>query len=241
MSLLCAECDHDLGPSESLPGREGSLVHPSLISLVYVPGTDAFKLRYTQSTQDQSLCFQCVEEKVPTNRLDILKSIYRCYELERKNKSFEGKWLSGAEMTESHDILDQYIQALETLEANCLFCGNDVERGLPYFTAKTIDRLASSRGLSTFGSYSFSNVTNGTTSFKLCFNDFRLAFPNSFRKLGFDLLGERDESTKTVSSFEIGAGFEDLLKKEGVSLDEIIDSLADKGVDINIIRQIRKE
>jgi len=242
MSLVCYECNRDLEPGEELPGREGTLVYPNLQALIYLP-ENSYKIAYLQSKHNRSLCFACIEGKLPEQRKGILKAVYDCYEAETNSERIEeeqkGKWISGPEHSKYADALRKFVEKKKTLISECLFCGNDVKNGKPFFTAVVIDRVKSTKHKSIYGSYSWSNLETGSTYLRICFDHFKEYFPRSFKQLSYDMLGEENPNfNHAQNELYISPSFEKALEKEGKSIDELIDDLAKGGAgNLKVIRE----
>jgi hypothetical protein len=207
MSLVCNECGKEMRPSESLPGREGMLVHPVVRALIYVPSKSlkrpSYEMEYMMSQANRSLCFECVEEKLPKGRKSRLNQIYECYKAETEYKKIKdkhaGKWVPISDSSQSdafHDLERKFI----ALEENCLFCGGDVEKwNKPFFYALAIDKVYSSKNLSGLfqgTNYSFSSLEVGDTYLKFCFDDFRKHFPANFEQLSYDMSRKKNPNRK---------------------------------------------
>lgn len=244
MSLVCNECSVDLQPSKSLPGREGVLVYPNLLSLVYVPSGNKEKLEYRLSYQEskanRSLCFECIDSKSPEK--EILKTIYAAYEAETRFKRVEesqkGKLVSCSDNSWS-DAYDEFKSQHSKLKPVCIFCKKTAENGKPFFRAVVIDRVRSAKHISLVGSYSFSNLENGMTNFKICYEDFRSNFPRGYEQLSYDMLGKDNPNFQLgESELHISPEFEKALQEEtGKNVKDLIKELVDAGGDLKIIRR----
>lgn len=215
MSLICHECDTEMQPSDSLPGREGILVYPNVLSMVWVPEDLAkigWSLVYDESKIWSSLCFECVESKVPTDRHKSLEYIYEVYETETKHdeirESQKGRFIGGEELGLGCDAWDKFQAKISKINfEECLICGGQIRKGRrPFFAARTLNRVYCRKhlsGLSILGTnYSWSHLKTGITSFRFCFDCFQL-FPNCFRALSYNLRREVDPQQTKLAGAEL--------------------------------------
>jgi hypothetical protein len=248
MSLSCGECRNVVGPSERLPGREGTLIYTVLQSLVYIPSEEGIRytLRYVKpGIGGWCLCFACIERQAPAARKErALKPVYDCYEAETLMDRMEeqGGALLHQQWSQAYGM---FRKKAEAIPSGCLFCEGKVENGKPYFVSRAIDRVYSEKHLSGLffgeGNYSLSNVRTGETGFRFCFDDFMRHFPVSFEGLGYELLGERNPKERPGQSElhisrEAEAAFE---RETGKSLDDFLK----EGIDadnVKIIREARR-
>lgn len=231
MSLVCYECSCDMGPSESLPGREGVFVNPVVLSIVWIPANpnNSEKLdwlfTYLTSQEDRSLCFKCISSKLPEHRQQFLNSIYEAYEAETYYKEIEksqkGKWISGDEMGRSVKAFKTFEEKFQGIASDeCLICAVRVgDKKLPYFRAIVIDRVYGRQhqsGLFTFDNYSWSDIKTGLTSFKFCFDCFGSYFNKTFMQLSCDMRGVKNSQSgkNPKSEFFITEEAMAALKKE---------------------------
>jgi len=199
MSLECAECRRLMGPSDQLPGSDGTLVFPNLPSIVWSFSDNnlQFHLRHTLTQQNRSLCFRCIDDACSPDGLMVLHKVYECYIAEIKYKEldayFHGKWIQGDEDREKIEAREIYLGLLEALPITCLHCGNDFHQpDLPYLQAQVFDRLACKDhlgGLPGEKNYQWSFLREGETFIMFCFGCFRKHFPRTFEYLGNDLSG----------------------------------------------------
>jgi len=251
MSLICTNCNKDMGPSEELPGREGTLVTPVLTSLVYLPlggGSPSYETAYLAAPQNASLCFECIETAIPRERKEKLREIYDVCGLETAYRMIEesqkGRFVGGRELIRVVEAEKRFSESLDALEEGCLFCGENVRDGNPFFVSRVIDRVYSVNHLSgvfQFNNYSFSNLRQGRTSFGFCFNDFRTHFPKVFEYLSCLMLGKPIPGRNAQpNELYIGSGVAEAIEgKTGMSFDEFLDrQVTGRGLDgIKIIRR----
>jgi len=225
MSLLCHECGFDVQPSEVLPGREGTFIHPNVLSIVWTTGElikDKLALAYIEAPQNLCLCFQCIANHLPPYQHALLDSIYEAYKAEidfrQIDISQKGKWISGDESGVWMKSFDFFKEKLKAIPASiCLFCNATLPAdNKPYFTVKTIDKVYSQQNLSVFSSYSWSNCQTGTTGFKICFDCCKDNFPRILEQLSYDLRGIKESNLGDVakSEFYITPAFIEKLKEE---------------------------
>lgn len=252
MSLECHECGRSMGPSETLPGREGAMVHPVVPSLIYVPSQKRidYKLSYIFTPANRSLCFECIENKLPNeNKQTVLRGIYDCYEAEMEHKkideSIKGQLISVGDPlnVKEMEALKKCDELSKKVTPDCIFCSGNVRNGKPFFLAATIDRVYSSKNLTLGTNYSWSDMKTGYTSFRICFDDFRKHFPRCFEQLSYDMLEERNPNIDMgPSEFYISPEFEKALKEEtGKTIDDFVNEFAKKGIkNLRVIRKSKK-
>jgi len=261
MSLACPECLKDLGPSEDFPGREGTMVHPNLLSLVYTipkkqdekPG---YVMKYLPIEISTSLCFECIEGQIQAEKREtLLKPIYDCYKAETYWRMVEeqqkGKWCDSSDSRLWIDKHNQFQEKLKALKRTCVFCDSNVKNGFPFFRARVIDKVYSSQHLSgvfQFTNYSFSDMKTGMTNFLICFDDMQSHFPKCFKLLSYSLVGgqRNDPDFKPgPNELYISSEFEKAFESEtGKSIDDITKEmiLDNKGIsNIRIIRKSREK
>jgi len=252
MSLECQECRQSMGPGKNLPGREGTLVHPSVMSLIYVPGeTLEYQLGYLYAEQNRSVCFQCIENALPKERRGELRALYVCYEAEMqwRQANVEAEASLKGFVPLNHPLVEARMRAYEkykklsdSVAQDCLFCGKAVETGSPFFTARAIDKSYSGQHLSGLGvpeNYSWTNLKEGFTKFRICFEDFRRKFPRAFEQLSYDLLGKDNPGVQPQATFVITPAFEDAAEAKGVCIDDLITRLGDGKMKITVVRAVR--
>ena len=183
MSLVCHECEVDVQPSDSLPGREGTFVHPNLPALVWLPEKPKetkLPVAFIEAPQDLCLCFSCIDNHLLEIRRPSLQIIYDSYlaEIDYGRKDFRER---------SYDQLDQ---KLKRVSKNCLYCDSELPKDLtPYFTARVIDKVYSEKRLSFFSSYQWSDVKEGMTKLNFCLDCFNGNFDRASKQLSLSLRG----------------------------------------------------
>lgn len=229
MSLICYECGIDLQPSDSLPGREGTIVHPIVPALIYVPlskeiAKPDYKMAHVEAPDSRSLCFQCIENGFSQEKKEALSSVYECFEAEMSLREIEerqkGRLIPLSQLSENVKASEDLEKVFQAVRDNCLYCGEDPKA--TYFTAKVIDRVGSSQHLTGFGSYSWSNLKKSATRFNICFEDFMNNFPRCFEQLSYDMLEEQNPNANP-GGFEFFASeeFVKAVEKEtGKSIEE---------------------
>lgn len=250
MSLVCYECHRDMKPSQTFPGREGTLVYPVVHSIVYVPmdGGTSYELTYLKAPDNLAVCFECFEKGIGEKESSVLKSIYKAYELENDFEIFEEerklRGLDSNGMESWSKAFNEYKKASDAIRPGCLFCGDDVRNGNPFFIAMVINKVYSSKHL-TFGTnYSWSNMKEGMTGFEICFEDFRKQLPRTFEQLSYSMLGRRNPSQKIEPgelyvSPEVEKAFE---QETGETFDDFIDRMMKDGIDnLRIVRRKKSE
>lgn len=202
MSLVCHACGNNMGSSETFPGREGTMVYPHVLSMIWVPDNDPsnkkWALGHIQAPYSISLCFKCVAKKFPPDRQHILDAVYAACETEvryrRLKEAEEGKWFSGGEGPTWTDAFHEWEARRNMIPLNrCLFCDKTLpDKQNPFFTARVVDRVYSEKHPSlwlTGFNYSWSDFKAGSTGFRICFECFKEHFLALFDQLSCDLRG----------------------------------------------------
>lgn len=257
MSLVCNQCNQDMGPSESFPGREGVMVHPIVMALAYLPTSQglSYQASYLWASQNLSLCFSCIEEKLPEERKSSLIKVYQAYEDETRlgeiKDQLVGRWVGAREARPWSEAYDKAEASFNALEKECLFCGANVRNGKPYFTAKVIDRVYSRKnlsgipipGISGMSNYSWSNMKKGRTFVNFCFDDFRQHFFPLFEGLSHTLTGNRNPNLKPgMNEIYLSPEFEQAFEGQtGKSIDKAIRELSEGTENLRIIRREKEE
>jgi hypothetical protein len=215
MSLACSACNHTMGPSEELPGREGVMVYPVVLSMIWADDEPSqadnqqWELYYVTAPHNISLCFRCIIGKLPKGQ-SRLDRVCEAYEAEttycRAKVSEKGKWLSAEEWT-TPELFHSWEEKQKLIpHAQCLFCEQAIADGKsPYFTARVIDKVYSEQhSTSFFGrNYSWTDLKTGMTSFEICFVCFRKNFPLTFQILGHGLRGTKPQGGAAAPKSEI--------------------------------------
>lgn len=191
MSLICYECKTDVQPSNQLPGREGSLVYPTVPSLIWTPENSQApgEVAYVTAQENFCLCFVCIEKSSTVGR-DNLQKLYQLYEAEtiysRYKKQELGRLMRVSDI-KSYDAYEEYRKLrVEFPKDQCLQCDQGLPEPLkPSFTAVVINRVFSPI-TSMFGSYSTS-VETGMTNFNLCSDCTQENFPRIYSGLSYTL------------------------------------------------------
>jgi hypothetical protein len=238
-----------MAPSHDLPGREGTLVHPNVLSFIYSPQLlddkrVFYKIEYLMSQENRSLCFECIENRISEDRKStILKPIYESYRAETEFFEIEnrqkGKFISVSDQSWS-DALKKYEDLNKNIPATCIFCDCDTKNGKPFFTAIVIDKAKSSKNTGFTGNYQFSNIEKGMTCFNICFDDMTKNFPKTFEQLGYDLLGEPNVHRDVTSEIFIDQKIKEAYEKEtGQNLDDMMKEMMKQSKYKNILRKSR--
>ena len=209
------------------------MVHPVVLALKYVVLKDnsiAYQVDYMWSEDNRSLCFECIEKKIPAGRKRILNEIYACYEAETEFRKIQDSEKGGWVPIDSTfpETYSRFEQKYKNIAKECLFCDKDPKKGLPYFRPLVIDRVESGKRPSLCGSYQCSHLERGMTSFNICFEDFRKNFPRCFETLSKDLLGTRDKDSKLEpNTIYLPKGYRQAMEGKKQKLDWIIESTTD--------------
>ena len=224
MSLVCHNCSRDMGPSETLPGREGTIVYPQVLSFIWVveeSASEKWVIRHTQAPCNRSLCFRCIADKLPDNQQPVLRAVYEAYEAEikyrRNEESQRGKMISGEELAKGPKLHEEWLARLELIPTNrCIFCNTKLpDKKTPHFDAVVIDRVYSEGYLSWFNqNYSWSNFKTGGTGFSFCFECCRKNFLPLFEQFSYDLRGVKKTTRTAKSAIFFGSSFIEGLKTE---------------------------
>ena len=199
MSLACHECGQDLRPSPTFPGREGGIIHPSVLAIAWVGSEGATEeLNWTpvfvESPDNASICFACVLSKASQQAQARMRAVFEAYaaeiEYQRLKRDQKGKWVPIGEVS-STDRYQQFREKSEVIPLTaCLHCHSPIPGShRAFFTFKVIDKVRCESDLSAFGSYQWSNLEGGMTSFRLCFSCVRAYLPRTFKTLGDALRG----------------------------------------------------
>lgn len=213
MSLACSACEKDMGPSESFPGREGTMVYPNVLAMIWAGDETPDKqwpLHYVMAPGSISLCFRCIVDALPEDRKSILEKVWSAYETETAyelaNASERGRWLAPEEITSS-DLFNAWKGKYKVIaQDQYVFCAKAVpDNQNPYFTAQVIDKVYCKERLTLFfgQNYSWSDLKTGMTGFNICFVCFGEYFPASFRDLGYGLRGDRQSGRRENPKTEL--------------------------------------
>lgn len=227
-------------PSENLPGREGAMIHPRLMTLLYVPADTGihYVFKPIEANHSQSLCFQCIEDQMPQEARQRLVHIYDCYEaettLKRIKDSKEGRRLRPGE-SGFDEAFDTYKQKISETTPGCLLCGNE-QKDAQYFRARVIDRAYSGQHPTVFMgnvNYSWSNFQEGRTDFDICFDDFK-RFSRTFGLISYDLGGEVTLIPGPASEFHIAKEVLDALLRQGMTIESLEREISRSGMTIKL-------
>jgi len=182
-----------MGRSRSLPGREGTLIHPTILGMVYVPGQMGdpkkeginYELAYTESPENLSLCFECIEKSLPKSQANLLQKVYKSFEAETAYRDQierdRGKLIGFHEFQARSDLFKKYQNAKKALPEACIFTGVPVNDGSPFFTAYAINRHSS---IGFNGAYQIcGKIERYVTSFVISFDGLRDYLPSIFEEL----------------------------------------------------------
>jgi len=222
MSLCCHNCGQDMGPSDTFPGREGTMVFPNVLSFIWVAEepNPKWSIHYIQPYVDLSLCFECIAKKVPNKRQGVLNAVYSAYEAEinyRRNQ--ESEMIGGDDLLRGPGLFDEWEAKVKMIPNHeCIFCGAKIpDSKNPCFTAKVIDKVYSQKNLSWFNqNYSWSNMEVGMTIFNICFKCLKDNFPRLYEDLSYTLRGVAKSNLKDVVKNEVflTQDFAEALKRE---------------------------
>jgi hypothetical protein len=201
MSLVCAECNRAMGPSDNLPGQDGVMVSPVLLSLVWSTA-EGEELRWTlahvRAEDYRSLCFRCIGAKMPVNRKPLLPLIYEAIEAETLYSKLKieqrGKWIP-FEDDRSGDLFRDFKAKIGRLDREtCLICGEKARRSnRPFFIGAALDRAYCCQHTGGFPgeqNYQISDhLPHGMTSFAFWFECLQHCFPRVARLMSCDLQG----------------------------------------------------
>lgn len=250
MSLICHNCGQEMGPSDSFPGREGTMVFPNVLSFIWVVEAPKSKwsINYVQPKINLSLCFACIAGKVHQKRQNVLGAVYSAYTAEinyRRNEEFEkDKMLSGEELGRGIQLFKEWKAKFGAIpNCECIFCGTKLpDDKNPFFTVRVIDKVYSEGHLSWFNTnYSWSNIEGGMTIFNMCFKCLRDEFPRLFEDFSYILRGVTKPNPKNVVKNEIflTQDFAEALRKEvgDEKAKELIDALSQKA-EITLVAKV---
>jgi len=230
-----------MGPSDSFPGKEGTMVFPNILSFIWVAeeSEPKWSIHYVQPYVNLSLCFKCIAKEVPGERQNILNAVYSAYEAEinycRNKESEKGKMLSGKDLERGSRLFDEWETKAKMISYHeCIFCGTKLpDNKTPYFTARVIDKVYSEKNLSWFNTnYSWSNMKTGIICFNICFKCLKDKFPRLFEELSYTLRGVVKSNLKDVvkSKVFLTQGIVEGLRKEvgDIKAQGLIEELAAK-------------
>lgn len=214
MSLECTECRRLMSPDGSLPGDDGVMITPYVLSHIWVPEGDQVGWQATPVAADlrSSLCYSCIEKQLDSERSPLLQTLYSMVRAESSMREVErsnaGKW-----MRMSDDQSINYWREYDTLNKTfnheiCLFCGKPVtEHDVPRFVARSLDRvygMEHTGGLLGEQNYSWrSGLFTGFTKFSICFTCVRQLFPHLFEAFSAAFRGVRQAKDTPVIDFTI--------------------------------------
>jgi len=217
-----------MGPTEQLPGEDGVMVIPVLLSLVWSSqgGKEVWKLSHVVTSAQSSLCFRCLSQKLPKDKKDALSLIYRAVEAETRYVEVEmeqrGKWISLA-----NDKRQQLFAVWEGIIGQierklCFCCNNKVEvPNRPFFIARTFDKSYCRQfkaGFQMFGECNYSithHLQLGMTSFKFCFTCLKSHFPRLIEAFSYDSQGiDPPSQDQSQNSLLVTQDFVDALCRE---------------------------
>ncbi len=244
MSLLCSECDGLMGPSEELPGNDGVMIRPVLLSFVWATSeTEGFRweLSHVMAKNGRSLCFGCITQKVPKKRKAFLANLYETIHAETNlglhKMETEGQWRS-LEDKRDEELYKAYRDATTRLDnKHCLFCGAiSRTRNQAYLLAQAFDRAYCRQFRAGFpGEHNYS-ITNhlpgGAARFTSCFMCLKSHFPRLTRILGADLQRKKHSPEDLPKGgLFIAKSFMEALRKEP-DFEEVEKKLRKRGVKI---------
>lgn len=248
MSLECCECHRTLGPS-NLPGSEGTLVYPNLITFVWNSNQSPegrLKLVHCEVRDNRSLCFRCIQDALPNERHSHLQTVFEAFEAEaryrRLEKAQKNRWVTSEERQPYSEALKAFCTKNDEIDkSNCLFCGRQLpEKMQPFFRAIGLDRIACSQHLGHFPGdipfYQWSHFETGDVSFRICYDCFTRCFPRSFDQLGYDIRQERNPENKNVSTFTFSPEVYQALKEE-IGVEKAKKMIIDLGASIHPLTQ----
>jgi len=149
-SLCCSECDVPLGRSNSLPGREGCMAHPTIIGMAYDPANTngrfiTYEPTFIESHRSIAICLACLEKRLPRQMRSMLQRIYKAYEIEmalaQQTNNERGRWLR-------HDYEPEFTWEMlakraQVHTARMHLYRKGMEKDRPFFTLRMIDRVNS--------------------------------------------------------------------------------------------------
>ncbi len=214
MSLVCCECDQDLAPSDSFPGREGGVLYPSVLAVAWVENEDStlqveWVPVFVEAPANASVCFECILRKAPQEAAVRMKQVCETYAAEikwhRVERDQKGKWIPIEEASSTDDLRQQFIDRFESIvHSQCLHCGSQIKaQDRAFFTLRVIDKANCEKDLSVFGSYQWSNLETGMTSFCMCFACAQTQLPRTFKSLGYSLRGIDSHTGRGEGKFEL--------------------------------------
>ena len=245
MSLVCHNCGNDMRPSDDLPDRDGTMVYPNVLSLIWIIEESATKkwvFHYTQAPVGISLCFQCIADKLPNSQQHILGAVYAAYraevEFRRVEESEKGRWISSEELRTqkgTYEFLEEWQEKQKAIPVQCIFCNAELpDNKNPCFSAFVMDRVYCETKLTWFmgvTNYSWSDFKVGRTRLLICFECFKKNFFRNFEQLSYDLRGVPKSTLGEVTKPELllTPDFVEALKEEvgGERAEELLQEASD--------------
>ena len=175
-----------------------------------------------------------------------LKKVYAAYEAETEYRRIEeeqrGQWITIEDDDPSMKAMKKFDSKLKNISSGCISCNSDFGKGQTYFSAYAIDKVRSG-ALSSFGSYQWSCVEPGSTSFQLCFDDFRKGFPKTFKDFSHSMLGEEPEPcNQHMNELHLSAEFLEAMGGSGEKMiEELLEKMSGEDKNIRIVRRLKKD
>ncbi len=245
MSLVCDNCGHAMGPCDDLPGKDGTMVYVSVLSLIWIieeSATQKWDLCYTRAPQGYSLCFRCIADKLIPPQKPILDAVYEAsraeVEFERIEESRKGKWISGEELQKqksTYEFYNEWKAKQLLIPTQFIFCNTKLpDNKNPYFSAVVMDRVYCEKSLTLFmgtENYSWSDFRTGRTNFQICVDCFKKNFYGTFEAFSCSLRNiPKQTPTKDVKpELIMTLDFIEALKKEvgGEKTKELLKGIAE--------------
>lgn len=235
MSLICNECAEVLAPTKEIPGRHGVLIHPVVLSLLYMPdrtedGKIQYKAGYMRSETNISVCLSCVKKIAPR---DKMHNVYEALGAETNYRRGEGDLDARTQWFSRFDRASQQIS-----RSRCFFSGEVVEG--PHFEANIIDPVRSKTN-DFSGTYSITRgIEEGMTRFKISFRGLEEKFPKTFKEISYNLCGKNNPDNQPGMEIHISSDFAAALKREtGIGIEGHIEKILKDGQNIKIIYETK--
>lgn len=166
-----------------------------------------------------ALCFECMLQKIPKDRLPFLNTLLLAYDAEvqynRHVEEIKGSFLAynsrGA--TVERQLKEAFRAQLKKIPNGCMMCGSEIKdkNRIPSFDFWVMDKVKCEHRLSPFGSYQWSYPDTGESGCKICFNCLGNHFPRIFGKMSFDLRRIQDPNQKSKFEFYVTKDFMDAM------------------------------
>ena len=211
MSLTCLECGYDVQPGDVFPGREGGMVH------ALVP--NGSNLTGASISNGVACCFFCLFTACKGDaQTNSLRRVFATYNAETSLNKFaaSNKAFSRAGAEERKKLKGLFEKMLGAIPTDtCLCCDDTLDQAQPVFVFHVMDRMAGEGDKSFFGSYQWTRIKTGRTSFKICVTCVQKFLPRTYFILIDPSKGELPPPAADVSNeLILSVSFSDEVKRQ---------------------------